>query len=68
MKEQNMSETLSDRSHRLDDPDFRNAETALRRAAEKARERARRFGHGIIIYENGKIIEEQPDSELGSSS
>jgi hypothetical protein len=68
MKEQNMSETLRDKSHRLDDPDFRNAETALRRAAEKARERARRFGHGVIIYENGKIVEEQADSELGSSS
>jgi hypothetical protein len=37
---------------KLDDPDIRLAETALKRAALKARERARRFGHGIIIYEN----------------
>ena len=41
---------------KLDDPDIRLAERALKRAALKARERARRFGHGIIIYENGKQI------------
>jgi len=46
---------------KLDDPDIRLAETALRRAALKARERARRFGHDIIIYENGKIVEKHPD-------
>ena len=46
---------------KLDDPDIRLAERALRRAALKARERARRFGHGIIIYENGKIVEKLPD-------
>jgi len=45
----------------LDDPDIRLAERALKRAALKARERARRFGHGIIIYENGKIVEKHPD-------
>jgi hypothetical protein len=42
---------------RLSDPDFRNAELAIRRAAVRARERARRFGHGIVIYKDGKIIE-----------
>ena len=46
---------------KLDDPDIRLAERALRRAALKARERARRFGHGIIIYENGKMVEKLPD-------
>ena len=45
---------------RLDDPDMRGAEKAIHRAALKARERARRFGHGIIIYENGKIVEKHP--------
>ena len=48
---------------KLNDPDIRLAETALRRAALKARERARRFGHGIIIYENGKMIEKFPEKE-----
>lgn len=62
-----MSETTKEKSHRLNDPDFRNAEIALRRAAEKARERARCFGHGVIIYENGKIVEEQPDGDSESN-
>ena len=48
---------------KLDDPDIRLAETALMRAALKARERARRFGHGIIIYENGKMVEKLPDKD-----
>ena len=56
-----MNETVDKKEHRLDDPDFRNAEKALLRAAKKARERAKRFGHGVIIYENGKIIEEQSE-------
>jgi hypothetical protein len=46
---------------RLSDPDFRNAELAMRRAAE----RARRFGHGIVIYENGKIVEKPVMCEQG---
>ncbi len=48
---------------KLDDPDIRLAEKALRRAALKARERARRFGHGIIIYENGKMVEKPPHED-----
>ncbi len=50
---------------RLSDPDFRNAELAMRRAAERARERARRFGHGIVIYEDGKIVEKPVTREQG---
>jgi len=48
---------------RLNDPDMRGAEKAIHRAALKARERARRFGHGVIIHENGKIVEKIPDKE-----
>ena len=48
---------------KLDDPDIRLAETALMRAALKARERARRYGHGIIIYENGKMVEKLPEKD-----
>jgi len=55
-------------SKKLEDPDIRLAEKALRRAALKARERARRFGHGIIIYENGKIVEKHPDKTAWTSS
>jgi hypothetical protein len=49
---------------RLSDPDMRGAEKAIHRAALQARERARHFGHGIIIYENGKIVEKFPDKEI----
>lgn len=59
-----MSETKKlPEPRRLNDPDMRGAEKAIQRAALQARERARRFGHGIIIYENGKIVEKSPDSE-----
>ena len=62
MKEKDMTDIQTNSAtKKLDDPDIRLAETALRRAALKARERARRFGHGIIIYENGKIVEKYPD-------
>jgi hypothetical protein len=58
-----MSETKKvPEPNRLNDPDMRGAEKAIHRAALKARERARRFGHGVIIYENGKIVEKLPDS------
>ena len=61
-KEKDMTDIQTNRAtKKLDDPDIRLAETALKRAALKARERARRFGHGIIIYENGKIVEKHPD-------
>ena len=61
-KEKDMTDIQTNRAtKKLDDPDIRLAEKALKRAALKARERARRFGHGIIIYENGKIVEKHPD-------
>ena len=49
--------------NRLDDQDMRGAEKAIQRAALKARERARRFGHGIIIYENGRTVEKMLDKD-----
>ena len=58
LKKQEMPEP-----RRLDDPDMRGAEKAIHRAASKARERARRFGHGVIIYDNGKIIERLPEED-----
>jgi hypothetical protein len=62
MKEKDMTDIQANSAtKKLDDPDIRLAERALRRAALKARERARRFGHGIIIYENGKMVEKLPD-------
>jgi hypothetical protein len=62
MKEKDMTDIQTNSAtKKLDDPDIRLAERALKRAALKARERARRFGHGIIIFENGKIVEKHPD-------
>ena len=43
------------------DPDIANAEAALRRAALKARERARRAGLKVPVYRNGQVVEEWPD-------
>jgi hypothetical protein len=43
------------------DPDFINAEVALKRAAQKARQRAGQAGIGVIVVEDGKIVEEWPD-------
>jgi hypothetical protein len=64
MKEEKMSETKKvPEPKRLNDPDMRGAEKAIHRAALQARERARRFGHGIIVYENGRIVEKSPDSD-----
>jgi hypothetical protein len=48
---------VADNVKKLDDPDFRNAEKAMIRAALKAREKARRFGHGIVVERDGKIME-----------
>jgi hypothetical protein len=43
------------------DPDFVNAEIALKRAALKARLRAVKAGIGVIVVQDGRIIEERPD-------
>jgi len=48
--------------NREEDPDILGAENALRRAAQRARERAKRAGIGVIILKDGKIVEELPDS------
>ncbi|MFO7605135.1 MAG: hypothetical protein R6W72_02360 [Desulfurivibrionaceae bacterium] len=40
------------------DPDFIKAEIAMQRAAQKAREKARRVGAGVMVLREGKIVEE----------
>ncbi len=44
------------------DPDLVNAEIALKRAAGKAREVARKAGTTIVIFKDGEIREEQGDN------
>lgn len=46
------------------DPDFVNAEIALKRAAQKARLRALQAGIGVIVVHDGHIIEERPDKAI----
>jgi hypothetical protein len=42
------------------DPDFVNAEVAMKRAALKAREKARQAGINITVFENGRVVEKKP--------
>ena len=44
------------------DPDLAAAEVAMKRAAQKARERARQLGSGVAVLRDGKIVEERQDS------
>jgi LDH2 family malate/lactate/ureidoglycolate dehydrogenase len=44
------------------DPDLAAAEVAMKRAAQKARERARQVGSGVAVLRDGKIVEERQDS------
>lgn len=46
------------------DPDFVNAEIALKRAAQKARLRAFQAGVGVIVIRDGRITEERPDNAI----
>ena len=43
------------------DPDLANAEIAMKRAALKAREHARKTGTAVVIMENKKIKKKYPD-------
>ena len=43
------------------DPDLAAAEVAMKRAAQKARERARQAGSGVAVLRDGKIVEERQD-------
>jgi len=40
------------------DPDLINALVALRRAAKRAREQAMRAKNTVVVYRDGKIVEE----------
>jgi hypothetical protein len=50
------------------DPDIANVETALRRAALGARERARKAGLKVPVYRKGQVVEELPDEVRGLES
>ncbi len=50
------------------DPDFVKAETAIKRASLKARERAKKLGMGVVIIKKGQIVEECSDGTLRPAS
>lgn len=48
------------------DPDLSNALIALRRAAKRAREQAMRAKNTVVVYRDGKIVEELlPEQDTG---
>ncbi|HEY9792168.1 MAG TPA: hypothetical protein V6D22_17315 [Candidatus Obscuribacterales bacterium] len=50
----------NNRKSRLSDPDMLNSEAALARAAESARELARRTGTRVVYVHDGQRIKETP--------
>lgn len=46
------------------DPDLVNSEAALRRAARRAREEARVSVGYVVIYRDGKIVEDRLDKRV----
>jgi len=55
-----MSKTLESQ---LPDPDMQEAPRALLRAAQRAREIAKRTGTGVVVFRDGKVQEVSPDDE-----
>lgn len=49
----------SGKDNKQRDPDLAAAEIAMKRAAKKAHERAKRTGAGIIVLKDGQIVEER---------
>ncbi len=41
------------------DPDFVNAEIAMKRAAQRARQKAQQAGIGVVVMKDGQIVEEK---------
>ncbi len=45
----------------IHDPDLEKVDSALKRAALRAREIAKRTNTQIVIFENGKTVRKSPD-------
>ena len=46
------------------DPDLVSSEAALRRAAKRARDQARRSAGYVVVYRDGKIVEDWIDKRV----
>jgi hypothetical protein len=53
-----MSDEIKQGRTQTRDPDLVNSEAALRRAAQRAREQARRSAGYVVVYRGGKIVED----------
>ncbi len=49
---------------KLDDPDMQAAPAAMERAVRRAHRDAHRHGTGVLVVENGKMVEVAPDPAL----
>ena len=49
---------------RLDDPDMQAAPAAMERAVRRAHRVAHQHGTGVLVVENGKMIEIEPEPAL----
>lgn len=52
----------SGKENKRRDPDLAAAEIAMKRAAEKARQRAREVGAGVVVWKDGRIVEERQNA------
>jgi len=53
---------MREKHQKTRDPDFINAEIAIKRAAQKAREKARSLGTGVVLLKDGRVVEESPET------
>lgn len=53
-----------DKKGRARDPDLVNSEAALHRAARRAREQARGSVGYVVVYRDGKIVEDRLDKRV----
>lgn len=60
-----MSRVINIKKDEARDQDLINAEVALKRAAKRAREVAEQTHTPIVVYRNGRIIEEQVAKSKG---
>jgi hypothetical protein len=57
--------TRPDTVPRRRDPDLVGAEAAMKRAAKKARLKASRLGTSVVVWTDGRVVEEQQSTATG---
>ncbi|MBZ0263494.1 hypothetical protein K8I28_02385 [bacterium] len=54
-----------DKVQRMRDPDLAAAEIAMKRAAKKAQQKASRLGTGVVVWKDGRVVEERQSTPTG---